>query len=309
MNYSSNILRITLYFFITCIALTVLAACTKETKPADSDASTNEETETEQNLERDEEFSKLENEYDARLGVYALDTGNDQIITYNSEERFAYASTFKVLAAALLLKQNNIQDLEEIVTYKEEDLVTYSPVTEQNVGAGMTLLELSEAAIRKSDNTAANLMLEALGGPDRLKQALREMGDDITNPERYETELNDFTPGSNKDTSTPKAMATTLKHIVFDDFLPKDKRELLLNWMEGNATGDALIRAGQPEGWVVKDKSGAASYGTRNDIAVVYPPDREPIVIAIMSRRDTEDAEYDDELVAQAAKIALNALK
>ncbi len=188
-------------------------------------------------------------------------------------------------------------------------MVTYSPVTEKHVDTGMTLLEISEAAIRKSDNTAGNLLLEALGGPDKFEQALRDIGDDITQPERYETELNEFIPGNSRDTSTPRAMATNLKKVTLDDFLSDDKRELLIDWLKGNATGDALIRAGAPEGWIVGDKSGAGSYGTRNDVAIVWPPNREPIVMAIMSRHDTENAEYDDALIAKAAEITLNALK
>ncbi|MYL60580.1 class A beta-lactamase, partial [Virgibacillus halodenitrificans] len=238
-----------------------------------------------------------------------IDTGTNQRLQYNPDDRFAYASTFKVLASAILLKQNSIEDLERVVTFSKDDLVTYSPVTEKHVDTGMTLGEISEAAIRYSDNTAANLLLEELGGPEQFKQALRDLGDHVTQPERFETELNDFTPGKKRDTSTPKAMVNTLKKVALDDFLPDDKRELLHNWMKGNATGDKLIRAGAPAEWVVGDKSGAGSYGTRNDIAIVWPPDREPIVIAVMSRHEEEDAEYDDELIAKAAEIALNALK
>ncbi|MGP4039086.1 class A beta-lactamase [Gracilibacillus sp. D59] len=294
-------------FYIALLALPTLTACTNADNKADT--SSGKKTDTEQTINKDEEFAQVENEFDARLGVYAIDTGRNRTVEYNADERFAYSSTFKLLAAAILLKQKEIKDLEKVVTYSKDDLVTYSPVTEKHVDTGMTLLEISEAAIRTSDNTAGNLLLEALGGPDKFEQVLRDIGDDVTESERYETELNEFTPGSKSDTSTPRALATNLKKVALGDFLPSDKRDLLIDWMKGNATGDALIRAGQPEGWIVGDKSGAGSYGTRNDIAVVWPPNREPIVIAVMSRHDTEDAEYNNELVAKAAEITLNALK
>jgi len=128
-------------------------------------------------------------------------------------------------------------------------------------------------------------------------------------PERYETELNEFTPGNKSDTSTPKTMAANLNTFVLSDFLPDDKRELLIDWMTDNETGDSLIRAGAPEDWTVIDKSGAGTYGTRNDIAVVWPPNEDPIVITIMSRHDTDNAEYDDELIKKTAKVTLEALK
>ncbi|WP_371068867.1 class A beta-lactamase [Sediminibacillus sp. JSM 1682029] len=301
----SRLVKFTLYIALLC--LTMLTACSNTENKTDT--SSNEKSEAAKTIDLDEAFTEIEEAFDARLGVYAIDTGTNQSVEYNPDERFAYSSTYKLLAAAFVLKQNDLQDLEEVVTYSKDDLVTYSPVTEKQVDTGMTLSEISEAAIRESDNTAGNLLLDALGGPDNYKQALREIGDDVTQPERYETELNAFSPENKRDTSTPRAMANNLRKVALGDFLPKEKQELLIDWMKGNATGDALIRAGKPEGWTVGDKSGAGSYGTRNDIAIVWPPGREPIVMAIMSRHKTEGAEYDDELVAKAAKATLNAFK
>lgn len=289
----------------TLLVLMTLSACMKLEKTTEPST----QKEAEKSTDLDETFATIENEYDARVGVYAIDTGSDQTIDYRSEERFAFASTYKALAAAFVLKQNSMEELEEVITYTEDDLVSYSPITEKHVDTGMTLAELSEAAVRTSDNTAGNLLFEELGGPEQFQQSLREIGDDVTQSDRYETALNEFTPGNTRDTSTPAALATSLQGFAVGDLLTDDKRELLLDWMQGNATGDTLIRAGAPEGWTVDDKSGAGRYGTRNDIAVVWPPDREPIILAIMTRHDTEDAEYDDALIAEVAEATLNALK
>ncbi|WP_420830776.1 class A beta-lactamase [Oceanobacillus jordanicus] len=289
------------------LALISLVAC------ADADSSTDtsskEENENGQSAKLDEQFAALEDDFDAQLGVFALDTGSNQTIAYRAEERFAFSSTYKALAGAFVLKQNTLEELNEVMTYTEDDLVPYSPVTEKHVDTGMTLLDIGEAAVRTSDNTAGNLLFEALGGPAVFEEALREIGDDVTQSDRYETELNEFNPEDTRDTSTPKALATNLKKFAVGDLLPDEKLELFTDWLQGNATGDTLIRAGAPDGWVVGDKSGAGTHGTRNDIAVVWPPDREPIVIAIMSRHDTEDADYDDALIAEAAKVVFDALK
>lgn len=289
------------------IAVLTLTACADKNNPTDTPSK--KENEVGQTVNTDEKFSQLENEFDAQIGVYAIDTGSNETIEYKQEERFAFASTYKALAAAILLQQNSMEELNEVITYTEEDLVTYSPITEKHVDTGMTLLEISEAAVRFSDNTAGNLLFEAVGGPKGFEKALREIGDNVTQADRFEPDLNNFTPEDTRDTSTPKALATSLQAFAVSDLLSDDKRELFTDWLKGNATGDALIRAGAPEGWEVGDKSGAGAYGTRNDIAVVWPPDREPIVIAILSRHDTADAEYDDTLISKAAEVALNALK
>ncbi|MEW4305734.1 class A beta-lactamase [Rossellomorea marisflavi] len=302
MVLNKKILLVTIF---TLLVLMTLSACMKPEKTSEPSS----QKEAEESTDLDETFATIESEYDARVGVYAIDTGSDQTIDYRSEERFAFASTYKALAAALVLKQNTMEELEEVITYTEDDLVSYSPITEKHVDTGMTLAELSEAAVRTSDNTAGNLLFEELGGPEQFQQSLREIGDDVTQSDRYETALNEFTPGNTRDTSTPVALATSLQGFAVGDLLPDDKRERLLDWMQGNATGDTLIRAGAPEGWTVADKSGAGRYGTRNDIAVVWPPDREPIILAVMTRHDTEDADYDDALIAEVAEATLNALK
>ncbi|MGU3443320.1 serine hydrolase, partial [Bacillus cereus] len=145
--------------------------------------------------------------------------------------------------------------------------------------------------------------------PSEFKKSLREVGDTVTNPERFEPELNEVPPGDVRDTSTPKALATSLQAFTLGDVLSTEKRDLLIDWMKRNTTGDNLIRAGVPGGWEVADKTGSGSYGTRNDIAIIWPSNKKPIVLAILSNHDKEDAKYDDKLIAEATKIVLDALK
>jgi beta-lactamase class A len=256
----------------------------------------------------DAAFRQLERDFDTRLGVYAVDTGSERTLAFRADERFAYASTFKALAAAAVLDKTSPAELDQVVRYSTAELVFWSPITERNVGTGMSLRDLCDAAVRYSDNTAANLLLRHLGGPAGLDAALTEIGDDVTRVERWEPELNEAAPGDERDTSTPRALAAALRAYTLGDALAEDDRAVLTGWLRGNTTGDALIRAGVPDGWVVGDKTGDGSYGTRNDIAVLWPPDRAPVVLAIMSSRDEPEAEHDDALIAKAADVAVRAL-
>ncbi|SCG50194.1 beta-lactamase class A [Micromonospora halophytica] len=255
------------------------------------------------------EFAALEQRYDARLGVYALDTGSGRTLAYRADERFAYASTFKALAAGALLAATSDAELDRVVRYGREDLVMHSPVTEKHVADGMTLREAADAAVRYSDNTAANLVLAELGGPAGFERALRGIGDTVTDPARTEPALNEAAPGDVRDTSTPRAMADSLQAYAIGGALSVEDQRVLLDWLKRNTTGANLIRAGVPAGWQVGDKTGAGGYGTRNDIAVLWPPDAAPIVLAVMSRRDTKDARHDDALIAEATRVTLKALR
>lgn len=253
-----------------------------------------------------EPFRALERRFDARLGVYGVDTGSGRVVAWREEDRFAYCSTHKALSAAVLLRRRSDEQLGRVMRWSHSDLVRFSPVTERHVEAGLPLLELCEAAVRFSDNTAANLLLAELGGPAGFQRELRALGDHVTRCARFEPGLSTAIPGDVRDTSTPAALATDLREVVLGRALPADRRALLARWLRGSTTGRALIRAGAPAGWRVGDKSGAGGYGTRNDVAVLWPPGRPPLVLAIMSRRSTRYATRDDRLVAEAARVALS---
>ncbi|PFJ82203.1 class A beta-lactamase [Bacillus cereus] len=287
----------------------VLLSCVTLIGCSNSNIQSESPKQTKQEHISNQSFVKLEKDYDAKLGIYALDTGTNQTVTYRSDERFAYASTHKALAVGALLQKTSIEDLDQIIKYTSKDFVNYNPITEKYVDTGMTLKELADASIRYSDNTAQNLILKQLGGPSEFKKSLREIGDTVTNPERFEPELNEVQPGDTRDTSTPKALATSLQAYALGDILSIEKRNFLIDLMKRNTTGDNLIRAGVPGEWEVADKTGSGSYGTRNDIAIIWPPNKKPIILAILSNHAKEDAKYNDKLIANATKIVLDSLK
>ncbi|MFV2017245.1 class A beta-lactamase [Micromonospora sp. LOL_023] len=302
-------MRTSVLAVVAAVALTPLAGCTASGPPAAAASAIGQPSTSATVGAQFAELRRLEESFDARLGVYAVDTGTGRVVEHRADERFAYASTFKPLAAAAVFDQTTAAELDQVIGYTAEDLVTYSPITEQHVETGMPLRDIADAAIRYSDNTAGNLLLEQLGGPAGFEKRLREIGDDVTDPDRWETELNDYTPGDPRDTSTPRALAESLRAYAVDDVLATDDRDLLVDLLVANTTGDELIRAGVPTGWRVGDKTGAAGYGTRNDIAVIWPPDGAPIVLAVLSDRDDPAAEYDNALIAQAAQAVVTVLR
>ncbi|RAN85441.1 class A beta-lactamase BlaIII [Bacillus sp. SRB_331] len=309
LNKFFNILHYKKIVPVVLLSCVSLIGCSNSNTQSEPPKQTNQANQIKQENTGNQSFAKLEKEYDAKLGIYALDTGTNQTVAYHSDDRFAFASTSKSLAVGALLRKNSLEALDQRITYTHEDLSNYNPITEKHVDTGMTLKELADASVRYSDSTAHNLILKQLGGPSEFEKILREMGDTVTTSERFEPELNEVHPGETHDTSTPEAIAKTLQSFTLGTALPIEKRELLVDWMKRNTTGDKLIRAGVPKGWEVADKTGAGSYETRNDIAIIWPPNKKPIVLAILSNHDKEDAKYDDKLIADATKVVLNTLK
>ena len=251
-------------------------------------------------------LAEIETKFDARLGLFALDTESGARIQYRAGERFPLLSTFKVMAAAAILKRSEREPnlLNQRVRYNKSNLVTYSPITEKHVADGMTIGELCAAAIQYSDNTAGNLLLRLLGGPQALTRFARSTGNNDFRLDRWETALNSAIPGDPRDTATPEAMARSLRDFTLGNALSASSKAQLIEWLVGNTTGDKRIRAAVPSNWRVGDKTGSGDYGSANDIAIIFPPDRAPIILAIYTTHTRTDAKRSDASIVEAARIA-----
>jgi beta-lactamase class A len=251
----------------------------------------------------------LERKSGGRLGVCILATATKRRLTHRADERFAMCSTFKLpLAAAIFrLADQGRLNLDTLVPYTKDDIVFHAPVTEPNLAkGGMTIRDLAEAAQKQSDNVAANLLLKQLGGPVGFTQFFREIGDQTTRIDRFEPDMNDVKPGDERDTTTPTAMAETLRKILVLDVLKPASRELLFQWMVDTTTGAKRLRAGLPPTWRVGDKTG--SYlgdegGKVNDVAMATPPNRPALIITAYLNTATPSETIRDEDQAILAKV------
>nr|WP_232467656.1 class A beta-lactamase [Bordetella genomosp. 9] len=254
--------------------------------------------------------ARLERAHDRRLGLYAIDTGNGRTVGYRAGERFAFCSTFKALLAGAILARLKADAgiLDRRILYTRHDLVPYSPITEKHAGGSMTVADLCAAALQYSDNTAANLLLHAVGGPAALTGYARALGNRSFRLDRYEPALNSAIPGDPRDTVTPADMAASLRSLAVGNALTAGGRERLPEWLLGNTTGANRIQAGAPAGWRVGDKTGTGDYGAANDIAIVWAPDRPPIVLAVYTAASATAAAADEPLIAAATQLAIGAL-
>ncbi|WP_415218111.1 class A beta-lactamase [Rhodopseudomonas sp.] len=257
-----------------------------------------------------EPCARLEAESGGRLGVGVLDTASGRTIGHRRDERFPMCSTFKVLAAGLVLARvdRNQESLDRRVSYAKSDLVTYSPATEKHVDSGMTIAELCEAAITLSDNTAGNLLLASFGGPAGLTTFARSLGDDTTRLDRIETELNEALPGDPRDTTSPRAMAQDLRALTLGDALSPASRAQLITWLKANTTGGTRLRAGVPPGWTVGDKTGTGDRGTANDVAVLWPPQRAPLIVTVYLTGATVARDQQNKMIADVGAAVVSAL-
>jgi len=235
-----------------------------------------------------------------RIGYAMSDLNSGQTWGYRADDRFPVSSTFKALLCGVILARVDAGEeaMDRLVTFGAGDLVTYSPVTETRLDTGMTVGELCKSAVTISDNTAGNLLLATVDGPEGFTAALRDIGDTTTRLDRWETALNEGAPGDMKDTTTPQAALSTLRALLFGEVLTPTSRRQLADWMIADAVADDLLRASLPEAWVIGDKSGAGGHGSRSIIAVIWPTPDRPVLAAIYM------TENDADMPARNAAIA-----
>jgi len=243
-----------------------------------------------------------------RLGVAVLDTGTGELVGHRLDERFAMCSTFKFIAVAMVLARVDAgqERLDRRIVVTRAALLDWSPATSKRVGgAGMTVEELCAAAITISDNAAANLLLAGSGGPAAVTAFARSIGDEVTRLDRTEPTLNEGTPGDPRDTSTPRAMAQTLRRVLLGDALSDASRGLLLKWMTAVETGVNRLPAGLPSGWRIAHKTGTGRLGTTNDIGVVWPPQGAPrVVVGYLTECKAPDDAREAALASVARSVA-----
>lgn len=249
----------------------------------------------------------LERRHGGRLGVSILDTGSGRRVAYRGSERFLMCSTFKVLAVAAVLARvdRGAERLDRRIVFGNEALLSYAPVTRLRVGApGMTVAELCDAAITVSDNTAANLLLTSVGGPASVTTFVRGLGDRITRLDRMEPDLNIGSPGDVRDTTTPDAMLASLQSVLLGHALSDISRERLLTWLRATTTGNDRLRASLPAGWTAGDKTGSGSHAETNDVAILFPPQRMPLLVTAYYAGSSADAATRSAVLAEVGRIA-----
>lgn len=237
----------------------------------------------------DQRLAELERANNVFIGVFAADVDSGATVAHRAQDTFAMCSTFKGYAAGCVLQRvgRGELSLDRRVFVDPADILSNSPRSQQRAGTEMTLDELCQAAVQVSDNTAANLILETLGGPQTITAFARSIGDDRSRLDRTEIALNSAVPGDPRDTSTPEALGGGYRSLLVGDVLAPPQRLLLEQWLRANET--SAIRPALPPGWASADKTGSGDYGTTNDVGVLYGPEGRRVVLAIMTRTAGDD--------------------
>lgn len=256
------------------------------------------------------DLAAIEARSGGRLGVALLDDAGRKIAGYRDDERFAMCSTFKLPLAAMVLERaaEGQWAMGDTLPVTDADMVAYAPYVEAQRAKSppepVTVEGAASAAVSLSDNAAANLLLDRLGGPQGFTNWLRGKGDGVTRLDRREPELNENAVGDPRDTTTPAAMAETSRRLVLGKALPLGQQRLLYRWMENTSTGLKRIRGGLPQGWSAGDKTGSCG-NAFNDVAVFTSEKGKRYTLAVFLDRPTVKGDAASAIIADATRAVL----
>ena len=227
------------------------------------------------------------------LGFFAQNVASGATLGWRADERFVMCSTFKASLAALILRRvdQGSEHLDQPIAFSASDIPDwFAPVARANLPRGlMSVGEMCRAAVQQSDNTCATLLLTRVGGPSALTAFWRACGDMVSRLDDPELQLNRTPPGNDRDTTTPRAMAETLRRFILGDVLSTPSRSQLKAWLIGSVTGFDRLRAGLPAGWLVGDKTGNNGEDAAGDVAVAWSKPDRPILICAYTRGGRPD--------------------
>lgn len=103
-------------------------------------------------------------------------------------------------------------------------------------------------------------------------------------------------------------MLRSMQTLLIGEVLSTASKNQLTQWLVGNKTGDTRLRAGVPQGWRAGDKTGTGERGSANDIAIVWPPNRAPILIAAYLTETSAPPEQRNAVHADIARAVVKGL-
>ena len=145
-----------------------------------------------------EQIKLSESQLSGRVGMIEMDLASGRTVTaWRADERFPMMSTFKVVLCGAVLARVDAGDeqLERKIHYRQQDLVDYSPVSEKHLADGMGGRQASAPPPLPQAITAPPICYWPPSAAPQLTAFLRQIGDNVTRLDRWETELNEALPG------------------------------------------------------------------------------------------------------------------
>jgi len=269
----------------------------------------------------DAEFERVGKLPSGVIGATAIHVETGRRATFNGGEHFPMASSFKVPIAIELLSRVDAgqEKLDRMIAVRQDDFhpgsgtltPLFNPPGVDQPGVALSLRHLLELMLRISDNSATDILLREVGGPEPVNARLKQLeisGIAISGPtktmiENWRADADAFNR-DRRDSATPDGMALLLHRLALGKTLAPSSTNLLLDVMRRCDTGESRLKGLLPKDTVVMHKTGSIG-GTTNDVGIIrLPGGAGHVAIAVFIKASSAPVAQRERAIAEIARAA-----
>ncbi|MDR2038750.1 MAG: class A beta-lactamase, subclass A2 [Bacteroidales bacterium] len=252
----------------------------------------------------------------ARIGVAIMDSRDNDTLTFDRHFHFPMASVYKyhIALSVLRLVDFGRMKLDQKILVTKEELIpdTHSPLRDEHPegNVNLTLSELLEYMVSKSDNNACDILLKLMNGPKRVEQIVKSIGVNDISIVNTEQEMHEDAGKMLNNWTTPYSAVKALAILDRQDILSESSRNFLWKLMSTSSVGSDKIKGKLPKTAIVGHKSGSSLRNDEgikmadNDIGVVRLSGNNHYIIAVFITDSDEDDQANATIIADISRLA-----
>lgn len=278
----------------------------------------------------DRRLSEIGSGFAGQVGIAVRSVEAVRTLHYRGLEPFPQQSVSKTWVALTAFRQvdEGRLSLDELRIVRREDLTLFhQPIRSEVLRDGSVRTDYSdllERALTRSDNTANDVILRRVGGPDAVQAALDRLGlgsirfgaDERAKQsatagliwnQAYSLERNfysarDLVPDAERraayeayladpvDGAPPVAVVGALARLAKGELLSAESTARFLQILSETRSGPNRLKGGLPPGWTIAHKTGTGQALVHeqtgyNDIGLLTAPDGRQYAVAVMIAR------------------------
>jgi beta-lactamase class A len=251
----------------------------------------------------------------AEVGVALYEIESGDTLTISENKQYPMQSVYKFHLALAVLKQvdQGKFKLHQKILIKKSDLIpkTWSPMRDKypEGNVELTLADILEFTVSKSDNNGCDLLFKMLGGPDKVNQFIHRLGVEKINIAFTEDEMHQSFDAQYSNWTTPYTTVTLLKALYEGKLLSKKSSDFLMQALINTITGPKRIKGLLPEGAVIAHKTGTSGANDEgvisavNDVGIITLPNGKHLAVAIFVSKAKETEADCEKIIAEVSKM------
>jgi CubicO group peptidase (beta-lactamase class C family) len=252
------------------------------------------------------------------VGVALIHFEKGDTLTINEQQHYPMQSVFKFPLALAILDQVDKKkiSLKQKVHVSKEDLrpATWSPLTVAHPEGNLdvTVAELLEYTVSKSDNNTCDILFKLAGGTAYVNDYIHRLGVKNIAISATEYEMTKAWEVQYTNWTRPFAMSELLKGFYEKKYLSDSCNRFLMKLMTESSNSPNRIKGLLPQDIEVAHKTGTSDTNEKgvqaavNDVGIIKLENGDHVALSVFVANSTEKIEAGEKLIAEISKTVFD---